>query len=488
MPTDTTPRLTCPLDAIDTSNLLRKDQGDLTELCESLTDNLKAGLPALIHPVVVDGSMRLLSGSRRLAAHRKLGLKEIDYAIYSVMDEAERVRVEVDANKQKLFTWQERVLGIDKYHRFYSTRAALQGDAWGVRETGGVLRQSKSAVGKATFIAEYLTAGDKDIWAAESMEDAYRVLIKREEEETAKLLVASVIPKTTKPAKPSAKEVSDDSFFDSITSFTPGVGTPTITDEVPGAHAPTNVPLSQILLKQNDHNSLSTLCGLGAGCCDHIITDPPYGIDMDMLAQTSPSNGGMVDIPDVAVEHDVTENLALLHTFIPLAYTALRDKGFLVMWADCMNWQFLYDRCVAAGFRVQRWPLIWHKTSSCMNQSSQYNFTKNVEIAIVCRKGNATLATHQKSSVWTGGNDAETKLYGHPFAKPAGLWEWLYSATCIRGADILDPFAGSCSSGIPAIRLGMRWRGIECSEKHHATGYTNLMNIYKSLDASCTFS
>lgn len=488
MTPDTTPRLTCPLDAIIITDILRKDQGNLDELCASLQDNIRAGLPPLIHPVVVDGSMRLLSGSRRLAAHRKLGLKEIDFAYFVVLDEAERVRVEVDANKQKLFTWQERVLGIDRYHRFYSTRAALSGDSWGVRETGGILRQSKSAIGKATFIAEYLTAGDKDIWSAESMEDAYRVLIKREEEAAAKLLVASTLPAQAKPSKPTAKQVSDDEFFDSVTSFTPGVGAPTLTDEVPGGPRAANVvPLSEILLREPSHSSLTRLSSLGAGCCDHIITDPPYGIDMDMLNQQHP-DGEMRDLDDVIKEHDVDENLQLLREFVPLAFTALRDKGFLVMFADMMNWQFLYDTCVAAGFKVQRWPLVWHKTSSCMNQSSQYNFTKNVEIAIVCRKGNATLVGHQKSSVWTGGNDAETKLYGHPFAKPAGLWEFVYNAICLRGCDVLDPFAGSCSSGIPAVRLGLRWRGIECSERHFNTGSTNLMNLYKSLDPTCTFT
>lgn len=499
MPTPTTtPRLTCRLDEIDTRDLLRQDIGDIDELVQSFRDNIAAGLPPLIHPVVLDGAMRLLSGSRRLAAHRKLGLTEIDYAFYAVLDDAERVRIEVDANKQKLFTWQERVLGIDKYHRYYVTKAHLSGESWGVRETGSLLNRSKSAVGKSIFIAEYITAGDKEICDAASMEDAYRVLIKREEEAAAKLLVAQTIPSSSKPrvvpAKPTAAEVSDDDFFESLTgtaipgNFIPGISSPVTTDERPGGPRAINiVPLSDILLKEPSYETIDIISNLPDGSTQHVITDWPYAIDMDMLNQQNPA-GSMLDIADVELEHQVQKNRDLQAKIVPQIYRVMRDGGFFITWMDIMEWNRTYDLCVAAGFRVQRWPITWIKTSSCMNQSAGVNFTKATEIAIVCRKGNATLATHQKSCTWTGGNDAETKLYGHPFAKPAGLWDYLYNAVAVRGSDILDPFAGSCSSGIPAIRLGMKWRGIECSDKHYSTGHVNLMNLYKALDPTCQFS
>lgn len=491
MPTDITPRLTCPLDAIDTTNLLRKDQGDLSDLCQSFTDNINAGLPALIHPVVVDGQMRLLSGSRRLAAHRKLGLTEIDYAFFAVLSDDERIRVEVDANKQKLFTWQERCLGIAKYHSFYVTKNALAGKSWGVRETSALVKRSKTNVGEAVFLSEYLQANDKEVWAAESVDDAYRILLKREEEASAKLLVAQTLP-AKKPVKKPASAVPDADFYADLVGtpqggFTPGINGPVTTDEVPGGAAQVNtIPLSEILLREPSYETTDVIASMADASTNHVITDWPYAIDMDMLNQQNP-NGEMKDIKDVEVEHQVEKNRDLQRRIVPHIFRVMRDGGFFITWMDVMEWNRTYQLCLDAGFKVQRWPLTWHKTSSCMNQSAQYNFTKNTEVAIVCRKGNATLATHQKSSVWTGGSDAETKLYGHPFAKPAGLWEFLYNAVCLRGCDILDPFAGSCSSGVPAIKLGMRWHGIECSEKHFNTGIANLMNAYKSLDPNCQF-
>ncbi len=485
MTPEKTPRLSCPVSDIDTSDLLRKDLGDIDELCQSIKDNMEAGLPGLIHPVVVDNSMRLLSGSRRLAAHKKLGLTHIDYNFFAVLDESTRIRIEVDANKQKVFTWQERVLGIDKYHTFYSNEAALKGDSWGIRESGRLLKISRSYVGRIIFLAEYLKANDEEILKADNIEDAYKILVKRAEIENEKLLVQQSMPKPLQ--KRTLPTVSDDDFYNdlSMAKFTPTISGPTLTNEKPGGgEKQVNIiDLSSTLLKEDHHNSLTVLEGLGPDCCDHIITDPPYGIDMDNLQQT---NQGQ-DVSSTAVEHDVQDNLELLRLFFPVAYRAIRDKGFLIMWTDVSNWDHVTFNAEAAGFRVQRWPLIWHKTSSCSNQSSGVNFTKNFEVAMICRKGNATLINHQKSSIWTGGNDIETRLLGHPFAKPFALWQWLYEATCMKGAKVIDPFVGRGSSMIPAIRFGLQPIGIECNEAHYNGLVTNIQNLYKSIDPSCTF-
>lgn len=217
---------------------------------------------------------------------------------------------------------------------------------------------------------------------------------------------------------------------------------------------------------------------------DAVITDWPYGIDMENLSQS----GGGKDVSTTAAEHDVEGNAVLQSAILPELFRVLKPNGWFITWTDMSVYAENVAQATAAGFKVQRWPLIWHKTSSCQNMSAQQNFTKNYEIALVCRKGTATLVRSQASSVWTGGNDSETRLLGHPFAKPAGLWEWLYAATCKRGDAVLDPFVGCGSSTLPAIRAGIRPVGIECNEQHFNTLNVNLQNFYKSLDPTCTFS
>jgi site-specific DNA-methyltransferase (adenine-specific) len=444
-----------------------------------------------------------------------LGWKTIKSVFRGVLDEAQLGVLEAtENNARKSLTWQEKVLSVDKVHRIHSTNAALSGKRWGIRETaklfgGRTEGSSKTNIGLATYLAEFLHANDKEIWAAESATDAYRILASRKEAEVSKDIAAvvgqnatttSTVKYTGKAPIPVAPDMPDDEFFaggpagpGGAQNFGAGVTGPEDTGEMPGVAGsvpvkpePLHVPLSRMLLRQEDHQSLTALANLGLESVDHIITDPPYGIDMEMLNQQNP-HGSMKDINTVAKEHDVEENLRLLRRFIPLAYDTLRQRGFLVFWCDPVHWWNLTCLCEEVGFGVQRWPLVWQKTSACMNQAASTNWTKTIEFAVVARKGVATLVRQQPSCVWTGGNDIECKALGHPFAKPFGLWKWVYDAVAIPGQEVLDPFVGSGSSMIPAIRNKLRPRGIECNEVHYGRLVVNIQNLYKSLDPECVF-
>lgn len=65
------------------------------------------------------------------------------------------------------------------------------------------------------------------------------------------------------------------------------------------------------------------------------------------------------------------------------------------------------------------------------------------------------------------GNNTETQ---HPTVKPLDLMRYLVRLACARGGTILDPFAGSFSTGVAAIMEGMRFVGIEQSVKYADVG------------------
>lgn len=480
--------LEIPVDSVIVGERVRTDFGDIEDLAESIRNE------GLIQPIVVTSDHKLVAGERRLRAHHKLGLTTIKAVYIDVLDEAHRTILEATENiARKDFDWKEQVLAIDKVHRLKTTTSALRSEAWNIRETGRLLKASKSNVGRAVFIAAFIRANDPDILKAESLKDAYEVLIKRRENELAKQLVSSSAPTDNRAtpvkgvSKP-AKAVTDDDFFGEVrsTGFIPGIGGPVDLDERPGTATTGTqsvVPLSKMFFNED---SVEFCKRQDPEIFDAVITDWPYGIDMEMLDQQNP-HGGMKDIETVAAEHTVEGNEKLHADIVPLIYRLLKPNGWFITWTDIMQWQRNYDLCIAAGFKVQRWPLTWHKTSTCMNQTAQYNFTKNTEIAIVCRKGNATLLRSQASSVWSGATDAESKSLGHPFAKPSGLWEWIYNATALRGAAVLDPFVGSGSSTFPAIRMGLRPTGVEVNPQHFGTLTVNLQNFYKSIDPNCSF-
>lgn len=493
------PRITVSISDVKIGERIRQDFGNLDELIQSFKDNESAGKPRLIHPVVVDRDMTLIDGGRRLEAHLQAGYLDIDVAFYECMDEGMRMRLEVDANKHKRFNWIEQCLAVERYHRYYSTKAALQSESWGVRETGAMLGMAKSPVHNCLVVAARIRANDAEILKCDSLKDAIQVLFDRKEKEANRRLVELTIKSAPTAqqllntnlatGKPTITDDDADFYAQSPAvqsgQFTPGIGGPADDDETPGQGPSTVqvIPLSQML----HHVDCIEWMSKNTESVDHIITDIPYGIDMDMLNHNNP-HGGMKGIDSVRAEHDVEDNISLFRRFFPAAYASIKGSGYLITWMDQMHWNLMHDLATAAGFKVQRWPLTWVKTHTCMNQAANVNFTKNTEIALVCRKGNATLLRPQSSSVWTGSNDSDTRLLGHPFVKPAGLWTWLYEAVATRGSVVLDPFAGVGSSTVAGIRYGLRPITCEINQEHYDRQVGNVQNVYLSLNPNVKFA
>lgn len=491
-----------PIDEIIIKDRVRRDFSHVPDLANSIKED------GLIQPIVLDYGKRLIAGESRVRAHKLLGLPTIRAVFRGTLDEAQLTILECSENNvRKGLTWQERCLSVDRIHRLHSTNAMLSGKTWGVRETGTLLKQGKTSTALAVFIAEYLHANDADIWKCETMADAYRVVTGRKEAEANALLAKATIPSSTlsgttgtgkpvtytPPVRPVVPDLDDKDFMEGgppddprMNFAVPGL---TTSDERPGEGPPTGnlqVPLSRMLLKERDEDSIDVIKSFPNETFDHCITDWPYAIDMDNLNANN-IHGGLKGLDSVKVEHDVDKNLALQQRVIPELYRVLKPNSFFISWMDMMHWNTTYDLLIAAGFKVQRWPLVWHKTSSCMNQSAQTNFTKNYEIAIVARKGTPTLIRPQASSVWTGSNDIEAKALGHPFCKPFGLWNWLFDATSIRGQHILEPFAGRGSMVIPAIRRGLAVTAVECNEEHYNALVVNVSGVYKTMDPKVEF-
>lgn len=479
-PTDNNKRFLLPVAQINDSERIRKDYGDISELADSIA-NL-----GLLQPIVVKLDGTLIAGGRRLRAMRKLGWADIPVTFFEVADEVTLRILEVEENvRRKPMSWQERVLAIAMVHEKQLITKALLGISWPLNATGELLGMSKANISYALNLAVYIRRGDKEVEKCEKMWDAINLLIKRQAEESNKLLAKMTLPAVDLGKAHSlltaelGNGTSDDIFTPVSTQSSGGVAQ--LTDdpnEMPGGATdvtpptPIKVPLSQMILLGD---CLDILMSLPGDSFDHIVTDPVYAIDMGNIDQ---KNDG-ASVAGVAAEHKVEDNLATLRRFIPLAYRAVKPNGFCIMWADPMMWQFMYDQCIGTGFKVQRWPLIWHKTHRCGNQAANYNFTKDYEIAIVCRKGNATLLTPQASSIYMGATDDTTRSLAHPFAKPPKLWQWLYAAVAHKGQLVLDPFGGVGSSTLAAIEYGISPISIELNETHHAGAIVNVAEWYR---------
>ncbi|MGZ3299342.1 MAG: DNA-methyltransferase [Isosphaeraceae bacterium] len=72
----------------------------------------------------------------------------------------------------------------------------------------------------------------------------------------------------------------------------------------------------------------------------------------------------------------------------------------------------------------------------------------------------------------------------HPTVKPLAVMEWLVRLACPAGGLVLDPFAGSGTTGIACQRLGRSFIGIEISEDYFKIAKQRIKAEQKSADAS----
>lgn len=452
----------------------RKEYGDVEELARSIAEN------GLLHPVVVDSSNRLIAGGRRFAAFTLLSsggidgvnadaFRQVPITRFGDLDEAQRKLLELEENlRREDTTWQEKVLGLYDYHRICYKKALKRNEKWTQAATGKLINMEQGPVSTMLNVAKVLKdSPDDPIKDCSSLADAIKLLISRKQDEASKEQLRRINQKRAELAK--------DTSLASASVIAPKITTNT---EVSASLSESGERLvlntKQQTVKPQDvadfyyHGSALELLPRIASktVINHIICDPPYGIDMSNLSGAS--------IDRVADTHEVEPNKQLLKEFLSVAYNCLADDGFLCMWYDLDHHEKLQEWGREAGFKVCRWPVVWCKSSPCSNQASQYNITKSTEVCLMLRKSEQSVIKTKQSRNWIVSPSASTPT--HPFVKPFELWKYLIETVSVEGQTIVDPFAGEGSSLAAIFRLQRNPIGVEIDEKHIANGLNYVTN------------
>ena len=496
-------RTTIAIKEVKVGDRMRKDLGDIHSLAVSIKEK------GLIQPIVLDPNFNLIAGERRLRAHEMLGLEAIDYVLYNETSESVRKEIEFCENFwRKSMTWQEECLGILDIYRTKKREGALTGitENWHLI----VSNMFGMSIGTVNYIIVVARKLEEELKLPEekrryhqfqSAAEAYRLGIladkndadrsrlaelsklqvnSAEQVEETRLIVEEVVELQQNPtlldeerrryeSNPLNKDVPFDAYWEEKQRF--------------ATERQNTIHLSNRFINGDCIDYMLA----NEGAFDHIITDPPYGIDMDNLNQQN-SHGGMRDIDRVEEAHQVDENVSLLDKFFRAAFHCTKESAFVVVCGDQMQWQYMYDLAISAGFAVQRWPLIWRKVNqSVMNNCSQYNTTKDFEIIMVCRKPAATLANKRNSSIIDASNSQAVKETGHPFAKPYELTRELIQLVSLEGQLILEPFAGCGSLALEIIRNNRQVIAVEKETHHYNQLLENVKRHYLSLNPKLKF-
>jgi len=97
-------------------------------------------------------------------------------------------------------------------------------------------------------------------------------------------------------------------------------------------------------------------------------------------------------------------------------------------------------------------------------------------------RGYHPIGEHHDMHRWITAKPMPSKVFGHPTVKPLDLMSKILRN--VAGRSICDPFMGTGSTGVAAIRAGKRFTGIEHSPKHFATAVDRIRAAWAEIEAA----
>lgn len=220
---------------------------------------------------------------------------------------------------------------------------------------------------------------------------------------------------------------------------------------------------------------------------DHVICDPPYSEHVHKNARAGVSkvplyNGRNKGKPGSArrgIDRGVDFGFAAVTPELIEAYSerlARVCNRWCLVFSDvecCHQWR---HALAVAGLRYVR-TLSWEHMSSAP-QFSGDRPAAGFEVVTLCHAQGVKCRWNAggKRGIYHHATEQSRGLSPryHPTAKPIALMLELVADFTDPGDLILDPFAGSGTTGVAALRLGRRFLGAEKDAGHHATASERL--------------
>ena len=182
---------------------------------------------------------------------------------------------------------------------------------------------------------------------------------------------------------------------------------------------------------------------------DAIITDPPYGMSFQSNYRKNKYN---------KIEND--SGLKWINEFVDKAYDVLNNDTHLYCFCSFHNVD-IFKQALEKKFKVKN-ILIWEKNNTSMGDLKG-DYAPKYEMIIYCHKGRKTLNGRRDSNIL---RYKRTGNKNHPTEKPVDLLEFLISKSTNEEEIVLDPFAGSGSTGVACKNTNRNFIGIELDENY----------------------
>ncbi len=194
-----------------------------------------------------------------------------------------------------------------------------------------------------------------------------------------------------------------------------------------------------------------------------LVADPPYLFDN--------SGGGAFRAARGASDQIVAEGLdqGFDHTII----NPLLHPGVVLF---CHNDQLAELLAYLTGNYRRVCVLVWIKPNPSPHRNRHY--LADTEFIIhAWQEGHHPVGEHYDMHRHVTATSQPAKLYGHPTVKPDAVMDKIIAN--LSGDIICDPFMGTGSTGVAAVKAGRTFIGIEHNPTHFATAVERLRKAHE---------
>ncbi|UGQ10948.1 site-specific DNA-methyltransferase [Yinghuangia sp. ASG 101] len=217
-------------------------------------------------------------------------------------------------------------------------------------------------------------------------------------------------------------------------------------------------------------DALATLAGMPDTCVDAVVTDPPYNsggrtsaerTSRSARAKYTTESGGLPDFGDE--NKDQRSYTRWMAEVLREAYRVTTTGGLATVFIDWRQLPAMSDALQMAGW-TWRGVAAWHKPQS---RPQKGRLKQSCEFIVWGSKGpvDADRNPVYLPGLYVGSQPRKDRL--HITQKPVEVMRELVKV-CPPGGTVLDPFAGSGSTGVAALIEGRRFIGIEISADYSA--------------------
>lgn len=211
---------------------------------------------------------------------------------------------------------------------------------------------------------------------------------------------------------------------------------------------------------------------------DMIFADPPYFLSDDGITCRS-GKIASVNKGEWDKSLSVKDKLEYNKKWINECYRILKDNGTIWISGTMHNIYSIGESLEEENFKILN-NITWQKTNPPPNIACK-TFTHSTETILWAKKNiknnkytfNYSLMKElnggkQMKDVWITSltKPSEKKQGKHPTQKPLELLERIILASTKENDLILDPFCGSSTTGIAAIKLNRKYIGIDNSKEY----------------------